>query len=193
MKTWLTLTSLLLTTGFSLAQMPARITWTEDSTQRSARGEKVLTCSVNSTDGANWRSEFTNAQADLSVSVCQNGKVTSTDKSTTSTTSSAVTNVLDIYDAIASRAKFEMVDIIGGVGYSRYRETASAYSRILWIDRTNGFPRRARTTFSDGSSREQDFRVINVDPSTQRRLFDSNALSPFFAHYLDEWFERVSK
>lgn len=199
MKIWLSLALLLSNTALSLSQtapmrMPEKATWVEEFSHQDSRGDKELTCRVNSVEGTdNWRSEMTNAEADISISVCQSNRVRSTLPTAPSASPGPAKIVQEIYAAITGPAKFEIVDIIGGVGYSRYRETATSYSRLIWMDRTTGFPRRISTTFSDGGKREQYFRLIDVDPSTRRRLFDINTLHPFFAQYLDEWFERAVK
>lgn len=198
MKIWLTLALLLLTQVSLTAQtapmrMPEKATWVEEYSHQSASGNKEQTCQVNSVDGSNWRSEFTDSNADMSISVCQNGKVNSTRATPPSAAPGPVKTVQEAYVAIAGPARFEIVDIIGGIGYSRYRETSSDYTRLIWMDRATGFPRRISTTFSSGAKREQTFRLITVDASTIRRLFDLNTLNPFFAHYLDEWYERAVK
>lgn len=198
MKIWLTLALLLSTTLLSIAQtaplrMPKEATWVEEYSHQGGRGEKELTCQVNSIEGTSWRSEVTDAEADISISVCLNGKVNSTLNSAPAASPGPVKTVQEVYAAIAGPARFEIIDVIGGVGYSRYRETAPGYTRLIWMDRSTGFPRRISTAFSDGGKREQYFRLIEVDPSTRRRLFDINTLHPFFASYLDEWFARAVK
>lgn len=199
MKVWLSLTWFLTVCAVSwaqmaLMQMPSRVTWVEDFSHRSARGEVTRACSVNSTEGDQWRSEVATDAADISIAICKGGKVTATGNATPEMKAGPGGRLEEIYEAITGRAKFEIVDIMGGVGYSRYREVrAGSLTRIIWMDRATGFPRRISTTFADGATREEYFRIIEVDISTRRRLFDANTLYPFFAQYLDEWHARLKR
>ncbi|MBB5038516.1 hypothetical protein [Prosthecobacter dejongeii] len=197
MKICSILALLLLSTLWSSAQLasmqlPKTLTWVEESSQRDSRGNITRTCSVYSIEGADWRHEFTNQEAEIAITVCRNNTVVSTQ--TGAAPSGPIPELTKIYEALSSRAKFEVVDIIGGTGYSRYRESlAGGGSRLIWMDRAMGFPRRISTTYPDGSTQEQSLRVITVDSANQRRLFDSGTLYPFFGHQLDEWHARVSK
>ncbi len=199
MKTWLILTLLLSSTLLSLAQsasfqMPQKVIWVEEFAHRDARGTITRTCTVNCSEGPDWRMESANAQADISITVCRGDKVASSITPAPSASSSPVKSIQEILDTLGTRAKFEVVDVISGAGYSRFKETGSAgYTRLIWMDRATRFPHRVSTTFADGSAREQSFRIIAVDPSTQRRLFDLGTLYPFFGQYLDQWFERLPK
>lgn len=175
-------------------QLPKKITWMEETSARNARGEVTRTCNVFSIEGENWRSEFANQQAEIAITVCSQHKVASSQTPAPAPSEGPAADLTSIYTALSTKAKFEVVDIIGGVGYSRYRETGSSgYTRLIWMDRTIGFPRRISTTLSDGSVREQSMRVLNVDASLERRLFNASNLYPFFGHYLDEWHARLTK
>lgn len=199
MKKWFSLALFLISAGLASGQMPPMqmpktVTWVEESSHKNARGEISRTCSAISKSGSDWRSESTNQQADMVISICKDGKVFSSQSPAPSASPGPVASVEGIYESLTKKAKFEMVDVYGGVGLSRFRETGTDGSvTVIWMDRTAGFPFRATVTLPDGSVREQTFKLVTVDPALQRRLFDGNSLYPVFGHYLDDWHSRVSK
>lgn len=198
MKTLLALASLFLILTPVSAQLatpkaPERVTWVEETTERDARGNITKFCSVNSLEGKDWRSEATNQQADIWICISRNGQVTTTPSAPNYANPAKAMD--DLYQAINSgRAKYDAVDIISSVGFTRYRETGSnGFSRSIWLDREIGFPHRLLTTYSDGRTEEKILRIIKVDANTQRRLLDISSLYPFFGHYLDDWHNRQAR
>ncbi len=198
MKFWFLLT-LVVSTAFLHAQestlrFPNKATWVEESTTRGGRDDGEGHCNVVSVDGSHWRCERVNNQADIEITICQASKVVSSSKGPAPKNCPGVEGVREIYSALNGRAKFEVVDIMNGVGFSRYLEKLSnGGTRTIWLDRSSGFLKRVITKGPDGSIQQQDFRLIEVDVSTSRRLFDTSSLVPFFSSHLDHWYEQRTR
>lgn len=177
-----------------VTKMPPQTTWVEENTFKSRRGDLEQSCSVISVDGQNWRQESATTEAEIVISTCSYGRVSSSQKPAPPATPSPAISVEEIFSTLKSQAKYQNVDIIGGIGYSRFQHTGpNGFVRTIWVDRSNGFPYRSVIDYGDGSTREQLFRKLTVDPNTQSRLFAPNTLFPFFGQHLDEWYARVTK
>lgn len=199
MKYWLLLISLLFCLTHAHAQLvitkiPAQTTWVEENAFKDRKGGVEAVCHVISADGDSWRLESADTEANIIISTCSGGRVTSTQKPTPPASPAPTVAMEELLSVLKSRAIYETVDIIGGIGYSRFKQTGpNGFVRTIWVDRSNGFPHRSVIDYGDGTSREQRFRKLSVDPNTQSRLFTPNTLFPFFGQYLDEWHARLTK